>query len=58
MDIQRELQYEQRIRDLEAENERLRISAKAVVEWYNRDGSVGGAVDPMELLEEALNDVS
>lgn len=43
-----------RIADLEAINAKLVEAAKAVLDWYDRDGSVGGACDPMEQLTEAI----
>lgn len=33
----------------------LRDAAQAVLDWYDRDGSVGGAVDPIEALRAALS---
>ena len=35
--------------------ERLADAARLVLDWYDRDGSVGGACDPMEALRAALN---
>lgn len=32
----------------------VRVKAEAVMDWYARDGSVGGAVDPMHALRAAL----
>ncbi len=34
--------------------ERVRQKAIGVLEWYHRDGSVGGACDPMEQLREVV----
>lgn len=34
--------------------ERVRQKAIGVLEWYHRDGSVGGACDPMEELREVV----
>lgn len=39
---------------LQARNAKLLEAAKAVLDWYDRDGSVGGACDPMEALYEAI----
>lgn len=39
---------------LEAENARMAFASRAVLDWYDRDGSVGGACDPMEDLRAAL----
>lgn len=32
----------------------LLAACEAVMDWYDRDGSVGGAVDPMEQLSAAI----
>ena len=34
--------------------ERLADAARRALDWYDRDGSVGGACDPMEALRAAL----
>jgi hypothetical protein len=34
--------------------EKLREKSIAVIEWYYRDGSVGGAVDPMDELRQSV----
>jgi hypothetical protein len=46
--------YVQGRKDAEADNKLIRDKAIAVLEWYHRDGSVGGACDPMEELQQAL----
>src|SRR5690606_27112875 len=48
-----------RLEALEADKARLRVvteAARVVLEWYERDGSVGGAVEPFEALKAALAD--
>jgi len=42
-------------RQLRSENERLRNACQAALDWYDWDGSVGGACDPMEELRSAIN---
>ena len=46
--------YAQGRKDAEADNKIIREKATAVLEWYHRDGSVGGACNPMEELQQAL----
>ena len=45
----------QRIAKLIRENAKLREACEAVLAWYDRDGSVGGACDPMEALRAAID---
>ena len=42
------------IAKLERENAKLREACETVLAWYDRDGSVGGACDPMEALRAAI----
>lgn len=39
---------------LEAKVAMLMEAGSKVIEWYDRDGSVGGACDPMEDLRAAI----
>lgn len=42
------------VEGLVAERDRLRAACEEVIEWYDRDGSVGGLVDPIDSLRAAL----
>ena len=43
-----------RLEEMEAERDELVAALKAVNEWYDRDGSVGGLVDPMDVVKAIL----
>lgn len=41
--------------ELEEENSRLRLALTSIYEWYDTDGSVGGASDVFEDHRKVLN---
>lgn len=43
-------------RVVDAENERLRDAIRGVLEWHDRDGSVGGLVDPIDKCRKAMRE--
>lgn len=48
------LELNERLDALTKSNKELLEAAEEVVAWYIRDGSVGGACDPMDRLEAAI----
>lgn len=44
------------IAELMKENTKLTKAAREVLKWYERDGSVGGAVEPFAKLKEVLSE--